>query len=65
MTLDKIKNMTRKDFENALEYDRNAGFSDADTRSAKWRFETMCFLTKKEALSVWRDSAHAKIAANT
>lgn len=47
--------MTRKEFERSLSFDRNAGFSDSDTPAAKWQFGTMAFLTKKEALAVWRE----------
>lgn len=62
-TLAKIASMTRKEFESSLDYSRNADFSDSDTQRAKYRFLTMAFLTKKEALAVWREQrADAKLS---
>lgn len=54
--LNKIAELTRKEFEEELLYSRDGGYSDADTVSAKWSFRgEMAFLTKKEAVEVWRE----------
>lgn len=54
--LNKIAELTRKEFEKELLYSPDGEYSDADTLSAKWSFRgEMAFYSKKEAVEVWRE----------